>query len=112
MKKAFFILLILILSCTPKQNLDEFAQCLTEKGVVMYGAVGCSHCARAKDRFGESFEFVTYVECNPYAPDSQAEICIEENIEYYPTWTFNDASRIIGDVDLSELSQKTGCSYG
>lgn len=113
MKRIIFLITLIIMSsCTPKQNLDEFAKCLTENGVVMYGAVGCSHCARTKDMFRDSFQFVTYVECNPNAPDYQTEECLENNIDYFPTWVFNDGSRIIGEVDLDQLSQKSGCAYG
>ena len=48
---------------TPSTNLDTFAQCLTDKGVTMYGSVNCPHCLSQKAMFGESFQYVTYVEC-------------------------------------------------
>ncbi len=39
-------------------GLDDFAKCLSEKGVTMYGAAWCSHCQNTKKTFGQSFQYV------------------------------------------------------
>ena len=65
-------------------NFDAFAQCLTEKNVVMYGAEWCPHCQEQKKLFGKSFQYVHYVDC-----DKQRNACIEAGIESYPTWVIN-----------------------
>ena len=85
-------------------NYDGFAMCLSENGATMYGANWCSHCQNQKHMFGDSFEYVNYVEC----PDNQ-DLCIEKGIEGYPTWIIN-GMKYPGEHTLEELSQLTGCS--
>jgi thiol-disulfide isomerase/thioredoxin len=84
--------------------LDEFAQCLANKGATMYGAEWCAHCQAEKARFGPSFKYVPYVEC----PDNP-ELCIEKNITGYPTWIFSGGTRYEGKQGLPRLSQISGC---
>lgn len=84
---------------------DAFAQCLTEKGVIMYGAEWCPHCQNQKKLFGSSFQYVTYVEC-PKEP----KVCLEKNITGYPTWLLADGKRLEGEQSLLSLGQKSGCS--
>lgn len=82
---------------------DSFAQCLSEKGAVMYGAYWCSHCKNQKEMFGSSFEFVNYVEC------TEEELkCTSDGIEGYPTWIIN-GRKYPGEQSLSSLSSLTGC---
>lgn len=64
---------------------DDFARCLSEKGVVMYGAEWCSRCMDQKVVFGKSFKYVSYVEC-PHNPS----LCKEKGVEKYPTWIINE----------------------
>ncbi len=88
---------------------DGFAQCLTEKGVTMYGAWWCPHCESQKADFGSAFDYIDNVECS--APGSKAmnAICRNEGIEGYPTWEFADGSREAGKLSFQELAEKTGC---
>lgn len=90
-------------------KLDEFAQCLKDKGAVFYGAFWCPHCQNQKAMFGKSAKLLPYKECS--APDGkdQLAICKEKNITGYPTWEFADGSRESGEVSLQKLSEKTGC---
>jgi len=83
---------------------DAFAQCLTEKGVVMYGAEWCPHCQNQKKMFGSSFQFIKYVQC-PLDPKK----CLEEKIEGYPTWKFPDGRMFPGELKLEELSRESSC---
>ena len=106
----FLVLIIFLFACKPNNpQLDEFAQCLTEQGAVMYGSLGCSHCERNKAMFGSSVKFITYVECNPRGDNAQPELCISKNITGYPTWEFADGSIAVGEQTLYDLNQKTGC---
>lgn len=82
---------------------DQFAQCLTDKGVKMYGADTCPHCKAQKAAFKGSFGLVTYVECT-----REPEACKEENITSYPTWIF-EGKRKTGETSLSALSEFAGC---
>lgn len=85
-------------------ELDEFARCLRDKGVTMYGADWCPHCRNEKNRFGSSFRFVPYVEC-PDEPDK----CLELGIKGYPTWVFQDGRKLEGEQGLEKLSSESGC---
>lgn len=88
-----------------------FSQCLSEKGVTMYGAYWCPHCANQKKLFGtEGFRHVTYVECDPRGSGAKPELCKQKNIEGYPTWIFADGSRVSGERSLESLAEKTGCA--
>ena len=116
MKQLVIIIIafsLLLTACAGPQvdqaKVDTFAKCLTEKGATMYGAFWCPHCAKTKKRFGTSFQYVDYVECDPRGDDEQAELCLEKEIENYDTWEFADGSRVVGEPSFVTLSEKTGC---
>lgn len=88
---------------------DGFAQCLTEKGAQMYGAWWCPHCENQKKSFGNSFDYIKYTECSVPGSRAMNETCKEAGIEGYPTWVFEDDSRLSGERSMEELSEKTGC---
>ena len=117
MKKAIFLFLAIIfiagcLNITPPQddngdddgNYDLLAQCLTEKGVKMYGAEWCGHCQNQKKAFGSSFQYVNYVDC-----DKDRDACVEAGVQGYPTWVI-DGQSYPGEQDLSDLAAISGCS--
>ncbi|MEK6916638.1 MAG: hypothetical protein AABW92_02740 [Nanoarchaeota archaeon] len=112
---ALAIFLVFLIACTsrpsyPQEKVDEFAQCLTDDGTVMYGTFWCPHCAKVKKNFGTSFKNINYVECDPRGDNEQSELCLEKGIEKYATFEFSDGSRLIGEPTFKELSEKTGCS--
>ena len=84
---------------------NEFAQCLTEAGVKMYGTEWCQHCKAQKALFGKkSFKFVDYIDC-----DRDELKCAVAGVPGYPTWIFSDGSKESGTQSLETLSLKTGC---
>lgn len=86
---------------------DKFAQCLTDKGAVMYGAKWCSHCQEQKAVFGKSFQYINYVEC----PDN-IQVCIDKGVQGYPTWIISTSTRFEGfdkNSTMKELASSTGC---
>ena len=91
-------------------TLDKFAKCVSSKGVRMYGAWWCPHCANQKEAFGYAFQYVNYVECGeegkPHSINSQ---CKQAGIKNFPTWQFADGSRTDGEISITDLSTKTGC---
>ncbi len=95
-----------------QDQIDTLAKCLTEKNTVMYGAFWCPHCARTKARFGSSFQYIHYVECDPRGDNQQAELCISKGIEKYDTWEFADSQRVVGEPSFETLSKMSGCSIG
>ena len=72
-------------------NYDEFALCLSGKGITMYGAYWCPHCQNEKKAFGDSFRLVNYIEC----PASSAG--------------GPDGKRFEGEMGLEKLSEASGC---
>lgn len=96
-------------SATQSKALEPFAQCLTESGAKFYGAFWCPHCNQQKALFGRSHRELPYVECSTPDRNNQTEICMEENIESYPTWKFADGSISSGVTSLEVLASKTGC---
>lgn len=88
---------------------DDFAQCLAEEDATFYGAFWCPHCQDQKDMFGNSEKLLPYVECSLPSGQGRTQVCIEENIESYPTWEFADGERMTGVLSFRELSEQTGC---
>jgi len=98
------IISLLIVGCTNSPSLyDSFAQCLTEKGVTMYGTEWCPHCKNQKAEFGGSFQYVNYVDC-----DRSREVCDNAGVQGYPTWEIEGQS-YAGEQSLGRLASLSGC---
>ena len=102
-------------SLVPSGKYDTFATCLYESGVRMYGSAGCAHCARQRTMFGDSFERIREIECDPRYENAQTDLCIAKDIVGTPTWIMedeqgNDIKRLPpGEKELSELAEFSGC---
>ena len=98
---------------TPGQ-LDGFAQCLTDKGLIFYGAFWCPHCKAEKALFGTSARLLPYVECSLPDAQHQTQTCIDAKIMSYPTWRLKDGTDIptegYSGVSLATLATKSGCA--
>jgi len=94
---------------TGPSKYDAFAQCLTAKKAVFYGAFWCPHCQATKKLFGAAVKFLDYVECSTPDASGQLQICKDKKIEGYPTWEFADGSRLTGEVSIQQLADKTSC---
>ena len=87
---------------------DDLAQCITEKEAVFYGAFWCPNCQQQKALFGRSSKYLPYVECSN--PDrTQKDICVDAEIEKYPTWTLADGTARTGVITPLELAEMTSC---
>jgi hypothetical protein len=97
-----------------QETLVELAACLTEMGWVMYGSFTCSACRAQRKAFGEAFHHIKEVECNPHAPNTQVDLCLEKKIKKTPTWIMekdgNEAKRIEGYQLLEDLASLSGCA--
>jgi len=82
---------------------DKLAKCLTDKGIVMYGLSTCPHCLEQKELFGDSFKYVTYVECS-----EQQSLCTAKGVQYVPAWEI-DGKIEVGTKPLDELARIAGC---
>ncbi len=93
---------------TSDENIESFAQCLTDKGIKMYGAYWCSHCNTQKEDFGEAVKYINYVECDESGENSQVELCQEAGIQGFPTWVI-DGEQYPGHQTFKRLSELSGC---
>jgi hypothetical protein len=89
---------------------DEFAKCLTEAGVKMYGAYWCSHCQNQKDMFGNSWNYINYIECSLPNRGGQTSFCTQAGIGGYPTWETQSGERFARELTFEQLSQLSGCA--
>lgn len=101
--------LIAILGFYPENEasaspLDEFAQCLASNGAVMYGNYNCPHCQNEKKAFGDSFKYISYVECT-----ADSKECVSKGINSVPTWIFSGGRKLVGEQGLEKLSMESGC---
>jgi hypothetical protein len=83
---------------------DNFAKCLSQKGAVMYGSDTCHACQSQKQLFGDSFGYVTYINCI-----NNQQLCMNENIASIPTWRIGSA-KYVGVQELSRLAELSGCT--
>jgi foldase protein PrsA len=90
-------------------NLEDFANCLTEKGAKMYGAYWCSHCNAQKDMFGDAKSKLPYVECDENGEGANIEECTTNNIQGFPTWVIN-GEQYMGKQSFEKLAELTGCT--
>jgi len=78
---------------------DEFAKYLTEQGIKMYGTEWCPHCKNQKALFGDSFQYIDYIDC-----DKDSKACQDANINGYPTWKIN-GQNYPGEQSIERLAR-------
>lgn len=82
---------------------DEFAKCLTEKGVVVYGNDYCQYTNQQLNFFGKSKKYLNYIKCY-----DNKQLCDEKEITITPTWEIN--GEMYEQVQTFErLSAISGC---
>jgi hypothetical protein len=89
----------------PADLYDDFAKCLTGKGIEMYGKSSCSYCQEEKNNFGDSFKFINYTECS-----TDPKKCVAKGVNRLPTWIFPDGKKLEGLQGLEKLSRESGCT--
>ncbi len=82
---------------------NEFAQCLTDKNVVVYGNDYCQYTNQQLNFFGKSKEYLNYVKCA-----DNKKLCDEKGISITPTWEIE--GKMYEQIQTFEkLSLLTGC---
>lgn len=89
--------------------LAELADCLAERGVVLYGAFWCPHCQEQKRLFGRAAARLPYVECATSDGRGQAAACRDAGIRAYPAWAFPDGTQATGVLAPAALAARAGC---
>ncbi|MFC1722811.1 hypothetical protein ACFL0V_01600 [Nanoarchaeota archaeon] len=105
---TILVLLLLLPGCGP--SLDDFAKCVTESGMTLYGTYWCPHCQNVKKSFGSSIQFINVIECDANGPDGNPEKCEKDGVQAYPTFIFGDGLRVEGELTLELIADKTGCT--
>jgi hypothetical protein len=105
---SMLLMLIFISGCGSNTTNDNqlpksLAKCLSERGAIMYGTDWCHFCQEQKERFGESFQFVTYVNCDYFKGR-----CEEAGIKGYPSWVIYGKT-YSGVQSLERLAEISGC---
>ncbi len=91
----------------PAQDLVAFAKALKDAGVRFFGAIWCPFCNEQKALFGDGAPYLPFVEVTN--PDrSLNSVGQQENIQTFPTWEFQNGTRVTGVKTLQELSTATG----
>lgn len=97
-----------------QEQLAEFARCITKRGWAMYSSFTCPACRAQRELFGQAYAHLQIVECNPHAPDTKVELCLEKKIRFTPTWLMEkngtEVRRFKGYKELEDLASMTGCT--
>lgn len=80
-----------------------FANCLNQRGAMMYGVDTCESCLAQKKIFGEDFGQINYLNC-----DFAATLCRQKGIANLPAWQI-DGKIIYGQQSFEQLSAYSGC---
>ena len=98
---------LIITSESTKESII-FAKYLKDNGVVKYSAYWCPNCLNQGELFGkQAYKELNVVECARDGKNSQTQLCIDKNIEGFPSWEIN-GEIIIGVQTLIELSNLSG----
>ena len=87
---------------------DNFAKCIKNSGAKLYSAFWCEFCAKQKELFGSSAQYLPYIECSN-SDKTPNDFCLAQKVYGYPIWDFADGTRATGLQTLDQLSAKTGC---
>ena len=82
---------------------NEFATCLTDAGVIVYGNDFCQYTNQQLNFFGKSKEYLNYIKCV-----DNKKLCDEKKIDITPTWEI-DGKMYEQIQTFEKLSMLTGC---
>ena len=98
----------LIVTSESSKETIMFAKYLKVNGVVKYSAYWCPNCLNQGELFGkQAYKELNVVECARDGKKSQTQLCIDKNIQGFPSWEIN-GKIIIGVQTLKELSNLSG----
>ena len=98
---------LIVTSESTKESI-MFAKYLKDNGVVKYSAYWCPNCLNQGELFGkQAYRELNVVECARDGKNSQTQLCIDKNIQGFPSWEIN-GKIIIGVQTLKELSNLSG----
>jgi hypothetical protein len=92
-----------ILVTSAPGSYDDFADCLTEDGVVVYGNDWCTYTKQQMAPFGNSFSKLKYVRC-----DDNKQLCDQKGVSITPTWEIS-GKIYSGIQSFQTLGELSGC---
>jgi len=92
-----------------EKSLENFAKCLTQKGIKFYGTSWCSWCEKQKELFGKAAQYLPYVECSEKETGEMTSECKKANITGFPTWQLPNGEKSPGFKPLAKLAKLSGC---
>lgn len=87
-----------------KSEIDLFAECLDEGGIILYIMGGDSYSESQKNEFKDSVKYLKIIDCL-----EQPEICQGAGIEGFPAWVI-DGKVNYGNKNLDQISKISECS--
>lgn len=87
------------------------AACLTERGVRLYSASWCGHCAHQAEMFGRAYSRVMVTECSPDGAAGTLRECREAGVSSFPTWRMPDGTTMSGTQSMADLAARAGCAW-
>lgn len=117
---VLFAISLGLVACSEEETTSndqlELARCLTENNWIMYGSITCSGCRAQRKAFGEAFEEIKEIECNPNVPGAQVDLCLAKKIGRTPTWIREVDGQERGRIEeyqlLENLAELSGCPFG
>jgi len=111
---VFLLMTILLQGCgiagpKPPGKYAETAQCLTEKGVILYGTYWCPYCKIQMEDFGDDSQFISYQECDDNGPKGDSKVCLDAGVTSFPTWYFPGQGNLIGRNPIFIVAKLANC---
>jgi hypothetical protein len=100
------LIILVILLFWPKDVASNYglANCLTGKGVIMYGSDLCEECKNQKKLLGADFKKINYINC-----DFKTSECNKKGISVYPVWSLGNKI-LVGTQMPKDLAAFAGCA--
>ena len=96
------VIAVIILTRSYPDTSDDVAKCIGTRAT-LYIQLGCHACEIQEEKFGDSYEFISEVDCF-----FEREKCITDNIEATPTWII-DGEKYVGAKSVENIQKLTGC---
>lgn len=85
-------------------NTQILAQCLTDAGMKLFSTERCSHCKNQKAMFGPNVSLLNNTDC-----DEDRQTCIDNGIQWFPTWIDSSWTAYPGTQSLTSLAEISWC---
>lgn len=92
-----------------RERFRPLAECLTEKGVTLYGLFWNEQTIRQREFFGSGAELIPYTECSSDDGQRILDECRAAHISVFPLWKFRAGDEQTGPLSIEAIADKTGC---